>query len=70
MTCVEKVREAFVKLDEVAAVRVDFETKTVTLTAKPGRTVTRAGAEQALAGSTYGVTSFEERAGGTGPGGP
>ena len=62
MACVEKVREAFGGLDEVAAVQVDFDTKTATLTAKPGRTLTRLAVEKALAGTAYGTVSFEEAA--------
>ena len=62
MACVEKVREAFGGLDEVAAVQVDFDTKTATLTAKPGRTLTRPAVEKALAVTAYGLVSFEEAA--------
>jgi copper chaperone CopZ len=64
VSCVKKVRETFEQMDEVAAVAVDFDGKTATVTAKPGKTLTRAAVENAFAGSTYGVTTFVDRAGG------
>ena len=60
----QKVRETFEKIDAVAVVAVDFESKTATVTTKAGQTLTRDTVEKAFAGSTYGVTSFADRAGG------
>jgi hypothetical protein len=44
----------------VAAVDVNFEQKTATVTARPGRTVSRDTVEQALGAAGYGVTSLTE----------
>lgn len=63
----EKVRETFERLDEVAVVQIDFEAKTATLTTRPGRILTRATAEKALAATAYGLVSFEEATGGPAP---
>ena len=61
----KKVRETFEQMDEVAAVEVDFDAKTATLTARPGKTIGRDACEKALAGSSYGVTTFAARGGGS-----
>ena len=47
-------------MPDVAAVDVNFEAKTATVTAKPNTTISRETVETALKGAGYGVTTFTD----------
>lgn len=63
MSCVKRVRETLEKLDDVAAVKVDFAKKTAAVTMKSGKTMTEKIAKETLKKSGYGVTSFKKATG-------
>lgn len=45
-------------MPDVAAVEVDFNAKTATVTAKPNTTISRQSVENVLKAAGYGVTTF------------
>ncbi len=53
------MRAALEKIDGVASVDADFETKIATIKMKPGKALTRADCEKAFEGTRYGIVSFE-----------
>jgi copper chaperone CopZ len=53
------VRAALEKIDGVASIDADFETKIATITMQPGKTLTKADCEKAFEGTKYGVASFQ-----------
>ena len=53
------MRAALSKIDGVASVDADFETKIATVTMQPGKALTQADCEKAFEGTRYAVAAFQ-----------
>lgn len=59
--CVQQIRETLTALPDVERVDVNYTDRTVTLIAKPGRSLSRDSVETPLEGLGYGVSTFDEQ---------